>query len=208
MKTIQLYLNSRHRFDHSYPFGEHDQEKWAIHNFQAVLDVFHYNMDAQPPPQRRWVWSLVVGLFCAIEGFLLYFFLASIESTNYVLIPILVYVTLFLFVWRYKIMRNKFEATVYDVCERFNATENIRGIQYRFVCERPHWSRFWKATRYVLEIDVDDRFQALTLPSYNQTLNQSDYYTIIIPEPARVRLGSDPAAAPYHPTNGTEKPSL
>lgn len=38
---------------------------------------------------------------------------------------------------------------MFDMCDRFNATENIRGIHYHFKYERPAWYCFWRASRYV-----------------------------------------------------------
>jgi len=74
-----------------------------------------------------------------------------------------------------KVQRNKFEAGIIDICERINATENIRGINYRLSKElylsedkiEPEKLRN-KKTDYGIVIEFDDRFNIPSIQKYGK----------------------------------------
>ncbi|SAL95048.1 hypothetical protein [Absidia glauca] len=183
MKTIELRLNSQRRFEHS-DKSDDLKEKWAQHNFGSVLDVFHEAMKTCPPPKPLWVWTL--GLFGCwmIESGIVYLLFGRLSSPNFIVLPALMYVTALILGWRQRALRIKFETYMIELCDRLNATENIRGIHYNFAIQRPRWYAPGRVSIYTLCINLDDRYQALTADSYTQ--QREDSYCVAIPDVAHV----------------------
>jgi len=73
-----------------------------------------------------------------------------------------------------KLKRSKFEASVVDICERINATENIRGINYRFsrdgfdIADESGGARKPLKHNYVIVIEFDDRFNIPSIQKYGK----------------------------------------
>ncbi|CAO3620786.1 unnamed protein product [Cunninghamella echinulata] len=159
-------------------------EKWTHYDFQQVLDIFHEGIQFYPPPKHPFIWYFVLLFFWSIEGGLVYYVMTTFMNPSYIFIlPTLLILTAFLFLWRYKSLRAKFEFFMFDMCDKFNATENIRGIHYHFKYERPAWYCFWHATRYFLTIQFDDRYQLLMDEKYQKSCNT---FTVTIPDLAHI----------------------
>ncbi|ORZ07812.1 hypothetical protein BCR42DRAFT_425521 [Absidia repens] len=183
MKTIKLKLNSQRRFDHDYN-SEDIQEKWTQHDFRSILDVFHDAVNTCPPPKGPWVWFLFLLGCWTLECSSVFILFEYIYSTYFMMLSLLMFFTALILIWRYRMIRAKFETFLLELCDRLNATENIRGIHYNLVYQRPSWYCFWCKTTYTLCIDLDDRYQALTAQSYKH--NSDEYYSVSIPDTAHV----------------------
>ncbi|RUS15734.1 hypothetical protein BC937DRAFT_92075 [Endogone sp. FLAS-F59071] len=73
-----------------------------------------------------------------------------------------------------KCKRSKFERSMVDICERINATENIRGINYRFsrdgsdVADESGSSKKPMKHNYAIVIEFDDRFNIPSIQKYGK----------------------------------------
>ncbi|KAI8079728.1 uncharacterized protein BX664DRAFT_376531 [Halteromyces radiatus] len=190
MKSLQLTLNSERRFDNDY--SNDIQEKWTQNDFCSILDVFHNAVNTNPPPRSAWLWFFILMICWVLECAIVFVLVPSISWVKYIVLPIIMYATAFLVTWRHRVIRNKFESFITDLCDRFNATENIRGIHYHFQCHSPPWYYLWRRTHYTLSIDLDDRYQALTAKSYSQTTDDDQSYCVAIPDVAHVPQKLDP----------------
>ncbi|KAG0780165.1 hypothetical protein G6F22_010236 [Rhizopus arrhizus] len=102
--------------------------------------------------------------------------------------------TLFSLAWFNKKRILKFEDKILEACTRLNATENIRGINFRFTkngsdITRPFQSFYPYVTNYAIDIELDDRFNALK----SRQLNQSGIRSVFFPyEQEVVNMFQDP----------------
>jgi len=73
-----------------------------------------------------------------------------------------------------KSKQRKFETRVADICERINATENIRGINYRFskdgsdVADASGISKKALKHNYAIVIEFDERFNIPSIQKYGK----------------------------------------
>ncbi|KAJ8655448.1 hypothetical protein O0I10_008942 [Lichtheimia ornata] len=135
--------------------------------------LFNEAVRQHPPPGHKlvWattllsVWTLVGGTIYICWNYLL------LRDNPYVLliIPAIILLSTIAWIWRYRYLQRTFQCSLVELCSRVNATENIRGINYRLTKhgndvlqpqgERPYG--LFRHSTYALVIEFDDRYRAL-----------------------------------------------
>ncbi|KAF7732142.1 hypothetical protein EC973_006397 [Apophysomyces ossiformis] len=100
-----------------------------------------------------------------VEGVLIYVLWIMLDSQILFLVfPLLMIFSLSVLLWRYRLLRYKFEQNILEICAQLNATQNVLGINFRFI-KNVKWSDIKPV--YAIVIEFDDRFQALTTNQFN-----------------------------------------
>ncbi|KAG2225595.1 hypothetical protein INT45_013706, partial [Circinella minor] len=190
MKTIRLGLIGR-RFDDQYTFDL--QGYLSIHDFNSAMELFCEAVRQDPPPGHKGIWiATLLTLWVIVAGtvYILWNFLLLKENSYILLIlPGIMLLSSMLWIWRYRHLNNIFQRRIVELCSRINASENIRGVNYRLTkygsdVQRPYdcedsifgisgdgrgssrrniTTLFGRKTRYVLVIEFDDRYRALQM---------------------------------------------
>ncbi|KAI9313901.1 hypothetical protein BX666DRAFT_1863944 [Dichotomocladium elegans] len=139
MKSIQLGL-SGNRFDDQYTFDL--QGYITVHDFNSAMCLFNEAVRQHPPPGHKGVWCATLVSMWALAGVTIYTvwacLLAKESPVILLVIPVMVLLTTILWVWRYRYLQRVFQCSLFELCSRINATENIRGINYRLVKHGHH----------------------------------------------------------------------
>ncbi|KAI8882710.1 hypothetical protein K501DRAFT_151501, partial [Backusella circina FSU 941] len=170
MKTVRLLY--RKQFDDQYTFDLKDN--LSQHEFYAVVGLFNHTARLRPPPGPKIIWVailLTLWVIAAVSVSMLWTHFNN--PCILVTLPVFLLMSSFLTVWLYRARRTKFEENLTEICSRVNATENIRGINFRFtkngVDVSAHKSRQSQGFRsiYAIVIELDDRYNALQSRQYN-----------------------------------------
>ncbi|CEP09220.1 hypothetical protein [Parasitella parasitica] len=121
-----------------------------------------------------------------------------------VILPFFMLLTTLLFIWRHRVLRQRFELGILNICNRVNATENIRGINYRFSKNGSDLNDITKQinvanntnmkTIYSIVLEFDDRYNALTSKQFNR-YSSVDFVTV--PLYAHVNSSKDEKRSMY-----------
>ncbi|KAJ8656005.1 hypothetical protein O0I10_008226 [Lichtheimia ornata] len=167
-KTIHLGLIGG-QFDHQYTFDL--QGYLTVHDFHSTLCLFNEAAKRHPPPGHKGLWCTTLFAFWALITAITYtIWMYIFKKTNafiLLMVPSTMLLTTLLWVWRYRRMQRRFQSRLIELCTRINATENIRGINYRLmkrgvdmVTQADQARAVWHAS-YALLIELDDRYLAL-----------------------------------------------
>ncbi|ORE04110.1 hypothetical protein BCV72DRAFT_20515 [Rhizopus microsporus var. microsporus] len=160
MKSVRFYY--RKKFDDQYTFEL--ESNLTIHEFHAIMALFNQVAKRHPPPTSRMYYMM--GLFMLwMVAFTVFYYVWIKFHASYILLglPVFMLLTSFILAWISKRRMIKFENEVLQVCSRLNATENIRGINFRFTrdgLDITHCRYFYKPN-YAIDIEMDERFTAL-----------------------------------------------
>ncbi|KAI9274393.1 hypothetical protein BDA99DRAFT_533036 [Phascolomyces articulosus] len=190
MKSVKLGLFGR-RFDDQYTFDF--QGYLSLHDFNSAIGLFNEAVRQHPPPGHKSIWIgtlLTLWIVVAATVYILWSFLLLKENPYILLImPAVMLLTAIVWVWRYRYLHSTFQRSLVELCSRINASENIRGVNYRLTkhgLDLHHGSEradsiFGKTsngggghrrnttttcigkTRYALVIEFDDRYRALQM---------------------------------------------
>ncbi|KAI8889114.1 hypothetical protein K501DRAFT_144659, partial [Backusella circina FSU 941] len=173
MKTVQLLFDGK-QFDEQYTFDL--QNNLSIHDFHSIIGLFNQASRMRPPPTTKIVWLFTLAVIWAASSLFFYtlwhFYIESVFLL--LLLPAFLVASLFLLVFRHRSIRKKFEKNILNICSRVNATENIRGIHFRFfkngedVNRQVALSGFVVTATYELIIEFDDRFNILKSRQFNK----------------------------------------
>ncbi|KAI8137685.1 hypothetical protein BJV82DRAFT_524881 [Fennellomyces sp. T-0311] len=189
MKSIRLPLMNK-KFDDQYTFELHGY--LTLQDFQSTIDSINCNVSRSPPPGSKLVWFGVLWCLWLLIAVAVYSLRISLDAMyTLIAIPILMLLVTSVFLWRHRYIRCKFEQAVVDACGTINATENIRGINYRFskngtdITPTHQYSYFPKSIRalcskplYVIVIEFDDRYNALTSQQFPVQYHSEDFVSI------------------------------
>ncbi|KAI7884205.1 hypothetical protein K492DRAFT_192013 [Lichtheimia hyalospora FSU 10163] len=158
--VIQLGLIGG-QFDHQYTFDL--QGYLTVHDFHSTLCLFNEAAKRYPPPGHKGLWCTTLFGFWTLMAAMTYtIWICIFNKTNafiLLMIPISMLLTTLLWVWRYRHL--KFQSRLIELCTRINATENIRGINYRLMKRGIDMVTQAEQARAALLIELDDRYIAL-----------------------------------------------
>ncbi|KAI8882318.1 hypothetical protein K501DRAFT_187079 [Backusella circina FSU 941] len=176
MKSVRFALINN-RFDDQYTFDL--QGYLSVSDFCSTINLFNETVQKCPPPGNKLIWVLsiwILWIIAIVSNYLLWVYTRS--SYGLVVLPFFMILTTVLFVWRHRVLRRRFEKTVVNICNRVNATENIRGINYRFSKNGSDLADVSKQIQissnasfkaiYCLVIEFDDRYNALSSQQFNR----------------------------------------
>ncbi|KAG2234202.1 hypothetical protein BDF21DRAFT_373834 [Thamnidium elegans] len=176
MKSVRFSLINK-KFDDQYTFDL--QGYLSVQDFCSSFKLLNQSVFKNPPPGNKLVWVIAVWVFWMIGitlNYLLWIFTKS--SHGLVILPFFMILTTLLFIWRHRVLRQRFELSILSICNRINATENIRGINYRFSKNGSDLSDLSKQvtmvsnsnlkTVYSILIEFDDRYNALSSQQFNR----------------------------------------
>ncbi|KAI9472873.1 hypothetical protein BDB00DRAFT_861559 [Zychaea mexicana] len=187
MKSIRLPLMNK-KFDDQYTFELHGY--LTLQDFQSTITTINNSVAHQPPPGNKIVWLGILWTVWILIALATYTVWISLDFV-YVLfaIPILMLIATAVFLWRHRHIRYKFEQSVLDTCSTINATENIRGINYRFskngadITSNNYESNnsvlaFCSKPLYAIVIEFDDRYNAFVGQKYSVRYHAEDFVSI------------------------------
>ncbi|KAI7886865.1 uncharacterized protein EV154DRAFT_521021 [Mucor mucedo] len=153
------------------------------HEFTATINTFNTAAWHYPPPSRIGTGSLNYYLFC-LSTIVLVAVITAIHYTHQIgLILVLPFsfllFSLIVIYWRRRKM-NRFESAMIHLCSCMNATENVRGINFRLTYLTPEQQiSIHPSSSYAITIEFDDRYNLLhhfsssnrqqQPPAYNST---------------------------------------
>ncbi|ORY96685.1 hypothetical protein BCR43DRAFT_524739 [Syncephalastrum racemosum] len=172
LKTVRLGLAGR-KFDDQYTFDL--QGYLSVHDFCSTVQLFNEVVRRHPPPGHKAIWTATLITTWILTGTLVYIlwtFLPAAQLYLVAILPTIMILTTPIWVWRYRSLRRKasFESSLVELCSRINATENIRGINYRLVSNKQRnddvmiiddQHGMTPSAAYALLIEFDDRYRAL-----------------------------------------------
>ncbi|KAL1934946.1 hypothetical protein VTP01DRAFT_4086 [Rhizomucor pusillus] len=137
MKSLRCSYRNGH-FDDQYSF---ELEGFMTkQEFAATINSFNSIARSNPPPPPLSSGRLLLFVFCICSCLLSATLLAMHYTHHGSLILAAPLLILFLLVaihgWRRK-LKAKFERSILHMCSCMNATENVRGINFRFIKESP-----------------------------------------------------------------------
>ncbi|KAL1932326.1 hypothetical protein VTP01DRAFT_9382 [Rhizomucor pusillus] len=196
MKTIRLALTAG-RFDDQYTFDL--QGYLSVHDFCSTVHLFNEAVRQHPPPGHKAIWVSTLAATWILAGAVAYatwFYSSEYSMISWIILPVILFLTTGLWVWQYRRKRRIFQHFLVELCSRINATENIRGINYRFQDERRSaGSR--RESRYALILEFDDRYRAL-MRSQDDTVIQVPCPDVLQqPENAHLLRRIDEKNVPY-----------
>ncbi|KAI7871192.1 hypothetical protein BDF14DRAFT_1873551 [Spinellus fusiger] len=197
MKSIRLSLKNQ-QFDDQYTFELHGY--LSAQQFSSTLGHFNQIARKNPPPGNKATWLgylLIVWLLIGASA--VYVWQQIQQSLILMIVPLLIALTALMFFWRYRLRRLQFENTILEICSRINATENIRGINYRFskngsdlLSTTPTSLLCLKAV-YAIVIEFDDRYRALSSQQFNSPPEDTFYPYVNSPAPVHVYTEKNPS---------------
>lgn len=177
MKSVRLAF--RRKFDDQYTFDL--QNNLTVHDFYSIVGLFNQAARLRPPPGPKifWIGTLFTMWMTAATSFYL---LWIRFNSPYILValPAFIIISSFLMAWLHRSRRTKFEENILEICSRLNATENIRGINFRFnkngldVTPQRIQSLSGFKSVYAIDIEFDDRFNALKSRQFNRRSPSED----------------------------------
>ncbi|KAI8985501.1 hypothetical protein BDB01DRAFT_788484 [Pilobolus umbonatus] len=156
MKSVTLPLVNNETFDSQYTYELHGYLSLKEHT--TLVQLLNETVYQHPNPEFT-ICSFII-LWCVWILFIVlsYIIWRHRRGTWPISIGIiLIFLSLVIYLIIYRYRRQKFEEAILDVCQRLNATENIRGIHYR-----------WMSSTYSVVIEFDDRYNAITSDLYNR----------------------------------------
>ncbi|GAA5804361.1 hypothetical protein EDC94DRAFT_625258 [Helicostylum pulchrum] len=176
MKSVRFSLINK-KFDDQYTFDL--QGYLSVQDFCSSFNLLNQSVFKNPPPGNKLVWVIaiwILWMIAIISNYLLWIFTKS--SHGLVILPFFMILTTLLCIWRHRVLRQRFELSILSICNRINATENIRGINYRFSKNGSDLSDLSKQvsivsnsnlkTIYSILIEFDDRYNALSSQQFNR----------------------------------------
>ncbi|KAI9246947.1 hypothetical protein BDA99DRAFT_565365 [Phascolomyces articulosus] len=194
MKSIRLALMNK-KFDDQYTFELHGY--LTLHDFESTLSTINRSVTYNPPPGNKLVWIGILWTVWIFIAMAVYTLWASLDLVSILItIPILMFLATIIFLWRHRHIRCKFEQSVLDTCGTINATENIRGINYRFSKNgmditttgatstksnnnTSNVLAFYSKPRYSIVIEFDDRYNALSGQRFSSPRYHNDDFISI-----------------------------
>ncbi|KAI9474235.1 MAG: hypothetical protein EXX96DRAFT_331384 [Benjaminiella poitrasii] len=176
MKSVRFALINK-KFDDQYTLDLHCYI--SVYDFYSTFNLLNQAIHQTPPPGNKLIWCIVLWTLwtIAISG---HYLIWNCTGSSYglVILPFFIFTTTLLAVWRYRVVRQKFESNMTIICSRINATENIRGINYRFSKNGSDLNDITKQIKmapfllivkpvYSIVIEFDDRYNALSSPKFN-----------------------------------------
>ncbi|KAI9363816.1 hypothetical protein BD770DRAFT_315001 [Pilaira anomala] len=176
MKSVRFSLINK-KFDDQYTFDL--QGYLSVQDFCSSFNLLNQSVLQYPPPSNKLVWVIAIWVFWMISIIANYLLWVHTKwSYGLAVLPFLMILTTLLFVWRHRVLRQRFELSILSICNRINATENIRGINYRFSKNGSDLSDLSKQvhiisnsslkTVYSILIEFDDRYNALSSKQFNR----------------------------------------
>ncbi|KAI7847275.1 hypothetical protein BDC45DRAFT_611135 [Circinella umbellata] len=182
MKSIQIEFMSK-KFDDQYTFELHGY--LTLQDYQRSINIINQSVSSNPPPGNKLVWMGILCILWIVMALTVYTLWLSFELVFIsIIIPILMFLTTAIFIWRYQHIRYKFEQSVLNTCNTINTTENIRGINYRFskngndiiattkiwssstTTNNKTYSTFYSKPFYMIVIEFEDnRYNRMTTAS-------------------------------------------
>ncbi|KAI9485857.1 MAG: hypothetical protein EXX96DRAFT_22735 [Benjaminiella poitrasii] len=169
MKSVRLQF--KRKFDDQYSLTL--QNNLSIQDFQWMLGLFNQAAHLRPPPgpSSFWIGSLVSFWISIVLLFYLLWLQFHHIYLVAALLPTFIILVMLHLMWLHRYKCIKFEENILEICSRLNATENIRGIHFRFIKNNVEVTPFRinsslstfnkAAARYTVVIEFDDRFIAL-----------------------------------------------
>ncbi|KAI9300136.1 hypothetical protein BJ944DRAFT_273458 [Cunninghamella echinulata] len=163
MKSIHCVMSNRH-FDDQYTLNL--DGFMTPQEFLSTMTTFNQLVEKNPPPPSLSS-GLCTMLFACFSTIVILLVIAFIHYTRHLaFILILPFTFLFLsgllILWRRRLKR-KFENAILHLCSCMNATENVRGINYR-LSKLPPDSKPGSQKRnynYAITIEFDERYNLL-----------------------------------------------
>ncbi|KAK4514716.1 uncharacterized protein ATC70_002318 [Mucor velutinosus] len=176
MKSVRFsFINKK--FDDQYTFDL--QGYLSVRDFCTTFNLLNQSVRKNPPPSSKFFWFTllwILWMIAIIGNYLIWLFTQS--SYGLIILPFFMLLTTLLVVWRHRVLRQRFELGILCVCNRINATENIRGINYRFSKNGSDLNDIAKQikvtdnanmkTVYSIVLEFDDRYNALTSQQFNR----------------------------------------
>lgn len=185
MKSVRFSFMNR-KFDDQYTFDL--QGYLSVQDFCTSFNLLNQAAFDHPPPGNKLTWLIgiwIVWVIAIIGNYLLW--LCTKWSYGLVIFPFFMVLSTLIFLWRHRVRRRKFENTIVHICNRINATENIRGINYRFSKNGSDYSDINKQIAinsnagikplYAIVIEFDDRYNALSSQQFNR-YSSVDFVTV------------------------------
>ncbi|CAO3654095.1 unnamed protein product [Mucor fragilis] len=204
MKSVRFSLINK-KFDDQYTFDL--QGYLSVQDFCTTFNLLNQSVQRSPPPGNKFVWFVllwILWMVAIIGNYLLWLFTQS--SYGLIILPFFMLLTTLLVIWRQRAVRQRFELGILSVCNRINATENIRGINYRFSKNGSDLSDITKQTKvmnnanmktvYSIVLEFDDRYNALTSQQFNR-YPSVDFVTV--PLYAHVNSSKDEKKSSIYP---------
>ncbi|KAI9254284.1 hypothetical protein BY458DRAFT_541866 [Sporodiniella umbellata] len=174
------------KFDDQYTFEL--QGYLSMNDFNSTFHLLNQSVSNHPPPGNKAVWMISLWILWTLSMTANYILWDNYKASGgLIALPLFMSLLTLLFLWRHRLMRQKFEKSVTQICTRINATENIRGINYIFnkngfnVLNSTRKLYFTTGTLlkpyYSIVIEFDDRFSALSSQQYNRH-SSLDFVTI------------------------------
>ncbi|KAI8070131.1 hypothetical protein BDF21DRAFT_495755 [Thamnidium elegans] len=184
MKSVRLSF--RKKFDDQYTFDL--QNNLTVHDFHSIVGLFNQAARLRPPPGPKLFWIgtlLTMWMTASISFYLCWIHFQS----PYILValPASIITSSFFMAWLHRSRRTKFERNILEICSRLNATENIRGINFRFnkngVDVTPFRIQSLSGIKsvYAIDIEFDDRYNALKSRQFNRRSRSEDDVGYILP---------------------------
>ncbi|KAI8086558.1 uncharacterized protein BX664DRAFT_360082 [Halteromyces radiatus] len=181
MKSIHCVMSHRH-FDNQYTF---DLDGFmTAQEFASTMTAFNEVAQHNPPPP-----SLSSGtstaLIASFSTLIILTVIGSIHYTHHLYFILVIPFTLISFScilmgWRRR-LKKKFEHAIIHLCSCMNATENVRGINFRLSKLSPgsnSSTHYQKSAYYAITIEFDERYNLL---HHFSTMNGSNYKSICSP---------------------------
>ncbi|CEI99499.1 hypothetical protein RMCBS344292_13588 [Rhizopus microsporus] len=202
MKSVRFSFVNK-KFDDQYTFEL--QGYLSIADFNSSFRLLNQTVAKHPPPGSKNIWItaiVVLWMSALVIDYILWSHYRF--SSELITLPFFMVLTTLLFIWRHRVMRERFERSIIDVCNRINATENIRGINYRFNKNGSDLNDVTKQMyihagtglkpHYSIVIEFDDRYNALSSHQFNR---HSSIDFVTIPLYAHVRHEKNEKNSPF-----------
>ncbi|KAG1149079.1 hypothetical protein G6F37_002925 [Rhizopus arrhizus] len=176
MKSVRFsFVNNK--FDNQYTFEL--QGYISLADFNSNFHLLNQSVVNNPPPGNKVIWAAAIWTLWVISIIANYFLWDNYNLSNGLMIlPFFMTLVTVVFIWRHRVMCECFEKSVINSCIRINATENIRGINYRFtkdgfdINDRTRMIYLTTGARskpeYSMVIEFDDRYNALSSQQFNR----------------------------------------
>ncbi|KAL0075648.1 hypothetical protein J3Q64DRAFT_1852502 [Phycomyces blakesleeanus] len=208
MKSVQLPMMNK-RFDDQYTFDL--QHYLSRKSFCSTINLFNQAAHRCPPPGSKAIWLCTLWVFWMLTAVLAHIVRIHFKA-NHTLIPLLLVMVMStaLFVWGYRRTQQQFEFAILEICSQVNATQNIRGVNYRLSKNGHHLNKsdphqiLGFKTSYAIVIEFDDRYSSLPSQRFSGSYPSDDYVSIPLCSNAAPTVDQPPMAhLPWH--HDTEK---
>ncbi|KAG2217253.1 hypothetical protein INT45_010261, partial [Circinella minor] len=105
MKSIQLGLINK-KFDEQYTFELHGY--LTLQDYQRSINIINQSVLSNPPPGNKLVWMGILWILWIVIALTVYTLWHSFKLVFIlIIIPILMFLTMVIFIWRYQHIRCK-----------------------------------------------------------------------------------------------------